>query len=186
MSTEALVDNVVVDVPDCPLITIRLAVAWAARDFCARSDAWLERDKHVVAMTHPKQGQVIVPSYGEAMRLTRLVIDGRDTVQGPEWHQPSPETVTFTREIESQLLIGDLAMRPHRDKMPPEEIIARWGEAFEHGARFRLLTMPQAWRDLEMAKYYQAQYSALISEAKASARLGHARGHQRVKARRFI
>lgn len=186
MDIEDLVDTVMLDVPDCPLMTIRQAILWAARDFCTQADAWVEKDKHVVAMINPLEGQVISPSYGEPLRLVKLKIDERDTIQGSWWHQPTPETVTFSREIEDHILIGDLAMRPHRGKMPIEEVVTRWGEAFENGARYRLLIMPQAWRDPDMAQHYRSLFNNAVSEAKSAARLGHARGHNRVKPRRFI
>lgn len=186
MDIEDLVDKVMLDVPDCPLMTIRQAVLWAARDFCTRADAWVERDKHVVAMINPLEGQVISPTFGEPVRLVSLKIGDKDTTQDGLWQQPTPTTVKFTREIEDQILIGALAMRPHRDKAPPEEVIIRWGEAFEDGARYRLLIMPQPWRDPDMAQHYRTQFSQAVSEAKAASRLGHARGHNRVKPRRFI
>lgn len=186
MDIEDLVERVMLDVPDCPLMTIRQAIYWAARDFCSRADAWVEKDKHVVAMINPLEGQVISPSYGEPIRLVSLKISDRDTVQDGLWTQPTPTTVVFKQQVEDQILLGSLAMRPHRDKLPPEEVVARWGEAFEDGARYRLLIMPQAWRNPDMAQHYQTLYSQAVSEAKQASRLGHARGHNRVKPRRFI
>lgn len=186
MDINSLVDKVILDVPDCPIMTIRDQIRWAARDLCTRADVWVERDQPVVAMISALEGEVMPTTYAEPLRLVSLKIGERVTVQGPEWTQTSPTTVSFSREIKDSMLYGDLAVRPLRDKMPPDAILDRWGEAIEDGARYRLLLMPQPWRNAEMAQYYMRRYEDSVSEAKSSSRLGHARGHNRVKSRRFI
>jgi len=186
MNLEDLVNNVILDVPDCPLMTIRQEIMRSSRKFCTDADAWVERDKVCVAMVTTKTGAITPPSYGEPIRLNSLTLDGDKVRQGRVWKQVDPGTVEFTHTPSETILKGDLVMRPHPNKMPPEEIIERWSEAFEDGARGRLLLMPQPWRDSAMAEFYLRRREEACSEAKQASRLGHGQGRTRVTQRRFM
>lgn len=185
MTLDDLANNVLLDVPDCPLMTIRQEVARSARDFCTKADAWVERGKLCVVMVSALDGKVTPPLYGEPIRLVGLTVGGRRTVQGEGWLQVDAYSVEFDREPAQNTFEGDLAMRPHPGKLPIEEVVDRWSEAFEDGARARLLLMPQPWRDPAMAEFYRLRYEAAISEAKTNSRFGHGRGKTRVQPRRF-
>jgi len=185
MTLNELVNQVVQDVPEAPLLTIRETLARMARELCTEADAWVQRGEPVVVAANTDYPQVVA-SQGEPLRIVSLTLHGRERMQGDGFRQPAPTVIEFDRRPEGSLLYGQLACRPAPGDMPPEEVVSRWGEVIADGARWRLLLLPQPWRNAELASYYQQRFLAGVADARQHARLGHARGGARVKARRFI
>ncbi|WP_163557583.1 hypothetical protein [Halomonas sp. NO4] len=184
---DELVDNVVMEVPDAPLMTIRDMLRWAGRRLCTEADVWVERDGPIVAGADTDYPEVIVPAGAEALRIRELKTDDDFTYElGVHFTQPTPSTVAFEIDPSDSLLYGELAVRPQPGKTPPESVMERYYEALCDGARSRLFLLPQPWQNADLATLYQRRFQAAITEAKQHAQLGHARGTRRVKARRFI
>jgi len=182
---QQLIQQVVQDVPEAPLLTIREMLNRMARELCTEADAWVQRNQPVVVAANTSYPQIMA-SQGEPLRIISLVINGRECIQGDGFHQITPTEVAFDRRPSEPLLYGALACRPEMGQAAPDEVLARWGEVIADGTRWRLLLLPQPWRDTELASYYQQRYLAGIADAKQHSRLGHARGGARVAMRRFI
>ncbi|SNY95569.1 hypothetical protein [Halomonas sp. hl-4] len=180
-----LIDNVALDVPDAPRATIRSALARASREFCTEADAWVTEEGPVIYGAATDYPLMVAPA-GEALRIVSLTMDGQTVTQGERFEQVSPTEIVFHRTPSENVISGRLACRPKRGDMPPNEVLSRWGEPIGDGARWRLLLMPQVWRDPELATYYERRFLAGITDAKQQSRLGYARGGARVNMRRFI
>jgi len=180
-----LVQQVAQDVPEAPLLTIREMLSRVARELCTEADVWVQRDQPVVVAANTPYPQIMA-SQGEALRIISLTINGREYAQGEGFRQLSPAEIEFDRQPSESLIYGALACRPEMGQAAPDEVLARWGEVIADGARWRLLLLPQPWRDTELAPYYQQRYLAGVTDAKQHSRLGHARGGARVNMRRFI
>lgn len=185
MTVSDLANQVLQDVPEAPLLTIRETLARMARELCTEADVWVQRDEPVVVAANTDYPQVAA-SQGEPLRIVSLTLSGRERVQGNGFRQPAPTVVEFDRRPETSLIYGQLACRPLPGEMPPYEVVSRWGEVIADGARWRLLLLPQPWRDPELATYYQQRFLAGVADARQHSRLGHARGGARVKMRRLI
>lgn len=186
MTLQEMVDIVVQEVPEAPLMTIRDRLRWAARELCTRADVWVQTGEPVVVAADTDQ-PVVVASRGEPLRIISLRIDGRDVTQSDNWFtQTSPKTVTFHRKPKENVLDGRLACRPHPGEMPPDDVNDAWGDTMTDGAIWRLLMMPQPWRQPELAEYYQRKFLHGVNIAKQRSRLGHGRGGVRAKPRRFL
>jgi hypothetical protein len=182
---QQLIQQVVQDVPEAPLLTIREMLNRMARELCTEADAWVQRNQPVVVAANTSYPQIMA-SQGEPLRIISLVIDGRECVQGEGFRQLTPTEVSFDRQPSESLLYGALACRPEIGDSVPDEVLNRWGDVIADGARWRILLLPQPWRDAELASYYQQRYLAGVADARQHSRLGHARGGARVNMRRFI
>jgi len=185
MTLDELVSDVALEVPDAPRASIRDTLAWAAREFCTEADAWVTGEEPIIYgadTDHP----MLVPPQGEPVRIISLTLGGREVTQGSAFEQRGPTDIHFHQRPSVSVVYGRLACRPRVGDMPPAEVTSRWSTAIADGARWRLLMLPQPWRNPELALYYQQRFLAGIAEARQHARLGHARGSARVKARRFI
>lgn len=185
MNLAEMIQQVSMDVPDAPLMTVRNALSWAARDFCKDADAWVIENQPIVVAANTEYPEVSA-SEGEPLRIVTLNLQGRDRQQGDGYFQPTPTSIRFDRKPSESILYGSLACRPKVGDMPPETVGDRWGEAFCNGARYRLLMMPQPWRDGQTATYYQRLFEQAKGEAKQQACLGHGLGSARVRLRPFI
>ncbi|MDT8895639.1 hypothetical protein RSO41_13355 [Halomonas sp. I1] len=185
MTLEELVQQVLMDVPDAPMMTVRDAVRRMARELCTEADVWVQEGEPVVVAANTANPQVTASS-GQPFRIVSLTLNGRECIQGQGFDQPTPTTIEFYERPEASLVYGRLACRPAVGDMPPTEVVDRWDMAIANGARWRLLMLPQQWRNPELANYYRRQYLADVATAKQTSRLGHARGGARIKARRFI
>ncbi|MBW5800678.1 hypothetical protein [Halomonas elongata] len=185
MTLDDLVHQVAQDVPEAPLMTVRDTITRMARELCTEADVWVQEGEPVVVAANTDNPEIVASS-GEPLRLISLQIDGRERVQGHSFYQPTPTTIELYQRPKASMLYGRLACRPAMGDIPPDEVMERWGMAIANGARWRLLMLPQPWRDFERANYYHQQYLTDVATARQNSRLGHARGGARVKARRFI
>lgn len=185
MTQDDIVNQVVQDVPEAPLMTIREAVTRMARELCTDADVWVQSDEPVVFGANT-DSPAVQAAQGEPIRIVSLSIGGRDRLQGDGFFQPTPGTIDLDERHATSTISGQLACRPKKGEMPPPGVVSRWADVIADGARWRLLMLPQPWRDLEAAAYYQQRYLQGTSDAKQASRLGHARGGAKVKARRFV
>jgi len=185
MTLNEIVSQVTVDVPEAPLMTVREQIKRMARELCQDSEAWAVEGLVVVAA---KSGypQLLAPEGGEVLRILELYDGDRLMRPGQDFEQRRPDSIEILRKPQSDTLTGRLACRPETGADLPDTLLKDWGDTLANGARWRLLLMPQPWQNPELGSYYQAQYRIGSTDAKRLAILGHARGGNRVKARRFI
>ncbi|SDI27929.1 hypothetical protein SAMN04487867_10466 [Vreelandella titanicae] len=185
MSSDDLVQDVITIVPEAPFMTIREALQWSARKFCTEADAWVTDEQPIIYGADSDYPMIVAPQ-GEPLRIVSLTLNGREVTQGEGFEQSSPTAIHFSQKPKESAVSGRLACRPKRGDMPPAEVTDRWSEPIADGATWRLLMMPQPWKNPELAIYYERRFLAGITDARQHSRLGHARGGARVKARRFI
>ncbi|MCE3025730.1 hypothetical protein [Salinicola sp. DM10] len=185
MNLVEMTQMVSVDVPTAPLMTVRDALAWAARAFCTDADAWVVEGQPVVVAANTDYPEVLSDE-GEPLRILSLALEGGERRQGEGFSQVSATSIHFDRRPSESVLYGSLACRPTVGEMPPAVVCDRWGEAFCDGARYRLLVMPQPWRDPDMARHYRDNFERAKASARQLSSLGHGIGGACVKMRRFI
>lgn len=185
MTQDDIVNQVVQDVPEAPLMTIREAVIRMARELCTEADAWVQDGEPVVVAANTDYPEVEA-SRGEPLRIISLTINGRECGNGEGYRQTSPKTVILDRKPSASVIYGRLACRPIRGDMPPSSVVSRWADVIADGARWRLLALPQPWKDMDLALYHQRLWQSGVNDAKRLARYGHQTGGARVRSRRFL
>ena len=183
MKLDDLTRQVLQEVPEAPLMTIKDQIRRMAREFCTEADAWVETGYVVAGATG--QYPQIVSGQGQPLRVIEL-FDGEERISGGSFRQSTSTTIEFDRTPENDMLKGRVACRPGLDDDPPDEVLERWAEPIGDGAKWRLLMMPQPWQNGELSSFYQRSYNAGINEAKRLSRLGHNNGRNRVRARPFL
>lgn len=186
MTINDLVDSLIIEVPGCPLPTIRDMLRWAQRELCSEGNAWIVSDGPVVVGANTPFAEVDVPSGAETLRIIRLLQDGRELKPGVDFRQNASNGVEFLRSVpQSVTVLGAIACRPAYGKDMPAELLSRWAEALLDGARSRLLALPQPWRDVQLAEHSRRKFLDYQAEARALAVDGHQSGSVRMQTRRF-
>lgn len=186
MTINDLVDSLIIEVPGCPLPTIRDQLRWAQRELCAEGNVWISRDGPVVVAANTGHAEVEAPAGAEALRIVSLFDGARRLTPGVDYRQLGPSTVALTRPAGQSALLGELACRPLPGADMPPDLLARWGEALSDGARYKLLILPQPWRDAAMAEFYRRKFADAQTDARALAHDGMQYGSVRMSVRRFV
>lgn len=186
MTLEDLTHATLVDAPGAPIMTVRDMLRWAMRELCAQGNAWIVDGEVATAAPDGETADLVAPADAEPVRLLTLKLDGRDIPPGGRYRQDAPGTITLTPSIDASALEGRLAVQPIAGASLPEMLITTHAETLRHGALWRLLMMPQPWRDPETAMFHRQHWQAGITTAKQLASYGHHVGGGRVRARRFI
>jgi len=183
MTLDELVEQVALDIPGVPRLSIADQIKRAARELCTDADAWV-RNGYAVAGATTDYPQIITND-SEPLRILELK-DGNRLIPSGQYRQTSATTIEFSRTPDNDLLMGKVACRPPPGDEPPAELLSRWGEQIADGARWRLLLMPQPWRDPQLAAYYEQSFRAAKTDAKRLSRLGHNQARNRVRPRHFL
>lgn len=185
MTQDELIDQVLLDIPEAPRATVRDQIKRMAREFCQEADAWIHRG-YVAVAARSNYPQLIVPEGAEPLRIRSLKAGDRVLRLGVDYVQPDPGRIEMLRKPDRDNLTGELACRPTTTDSLAEALLNNWADPIGDGARWRLLLMPQPWKDPGMAAYYHTQYLSGIHDAKQAASHGHARGGARVRPRPFL
>lgn len=186
MNINELTDSLVIEVPGCPLPTIRDMIRWAQRELCTQASIWIEKDGPVVTGANTPFAEVDEPSGAEALRIVRLFDSGRELMPGKDYIQRGNNGVEFLGFKPSGItLLGEIACRPAYGRDMPSELLSRWAEALLDGARSRLLIMPQPWQNPELSEHYRRKFIDAQSYARSLAASGYQTGSVRMKAPRF-
>lgn len=186
MNINDLTDSLIIEVPGCPLPTIRDMLRWAQRELCAEGNAWIVSDGPVVVGANTPFAEVDVPSGAETLRIVRLLQDGRELKPGLDYRQTGSNGVEFLRSVpHSVTLLGSIACRPAYGKDMPAELMSRWAEALLDGARSRLLSLPQPWRDAQLAEHFRRKFLDHQADARTLAADGNQSGSVRMHVRSF-
>lgn len=174
-----LLETVVQDVPDAPLMTVRDAIRWAEFKLCQDGNAWVMTDIPV-----SNEGSIIVPAEVYSVRALNVYQNGRKIGEGG-YEQTSPSQLTIHRQNENDTFTARVAVKPTAEGAMPEELRNQHFEALRHGATFRLLMLPQPWRNADLAAYHETHFTARINDAYRLSVYGQQQG-ARVKPRKFI
>ncbi|SEJ46749.1 hypothetical protein SAMN05216201_10989 [Pseudomonas linyingensis] len=185
MNTQELAESLSPELPGCPLATIRDMLRWAQRELCAEGNVWIVRDGPVVVAANTPYAEVEAPAGAEALRIIRLLLDGRPLRPGVDYRQHDTGVEFLCGMPDSSTLLGAIACRPAYGQDMPAELIARWEEALLDGARYRLLRLPQPWRDPELAEFHRRRFLDAQSDARQMAVDGMQHGSIRMRTRRF-
>lgn len=182
---DRLVQAVVQDVPEAPLMTVRDMVAWAEMRLCRDGNAWVVNDEPVVVASDTPYAEIEAPAGAIPVRILEIKRDGRALVPGVDYQQVSPTRVVFDKTPDESLLYGRLAVAPAPGKSLPDDLLQEHAETLRHGALSRLLLLPQPWRDAEKSMYHEKLWRAGVNDAKRLNVYGYQPG-ARVRKRRFI
>ena len=181
-----LVDSLVIEVPGCPLPTIRDMIRWAQRELCNEGNVWLVSDGPVVVGANTPFAEVDVPSGAETLRITKLMLGGAELAPGIDYKQLGGNGVQFLRAQPKDItLLGEISCQPAYGKDMPAELISRWAEALLDGARSRLLLLPQEWQNPTLSEHYRRRFLDAQSYARSLSASGYQSGSVRMKAPRF-
>lgn len=187
MNIDSLVQSLIIEVPGCPLPTIRDMLRWAQRDLCVEGNVWIVSDGPAVVAANTRFAEVEAPTGAEVLRLMRLTLDGRDLVPGRDFKQSGGGGVEFIGVAPSSAtLTGSVSCKPSYGKDMPGNLISRWSEAIMDGARYRLLSLPQPWRDTDRAEFHRRLFLDAQSHARQLAVDGVQHGSIRMRVRGFI
>ena len=187
MTVDDLVHSLAIEVPGCPTPTIRDMLRWAQRELCDKGNVWLSSDGPVVVAANTPFAEVELPLNAEAIRITKLVDDGRTLTPGEDYVQSGSNGIHFLKlKPESVTMMGEVACMPSYGKDMPASLMSRWSEAIMDGARSRLLILPQAWQNPTLSEHYRRSFMDAQSSARSLASSGHQYGSVRMNVRGFI
>ncbi|GAD62024.1 hypothetical protein [Aquipseudomonas alcaligenes] len=186
MTINDLVDLLQPDFPGCPRATLRDMLRWAQRELCTEGNVWVHNDGLAVVAAQSDAPAIEVPPGAEVLRIFWLKDAGRDLVPGDAFWQPTASTVEFRLPPTSDELDGALVCRPTLGRDMPADLLSRWSEALIHGAKYRLFSMPQPWRDLALSDYHSRQFLSAQADARHLALTGHQQGCVRMQVPRFL
>lgn len=187
MTVDDLVQSLAIEVPGCPTPTIRDMLRWAQRELCDKGNVWLSSDGPVVVAANTPFAEVELPLNAEAIRITKLVDDGRTLTPGEDYVQSGSNGIHFLKlKPESVTMMGEVACMPSYGKDMPASLMSRWSEAIMDGARSRLLILPQAWQNPTLSEHYRRSFMDAQSSARSLASSGHQYGSVRMNVRGFI
>lgn len=187
MTTNELAESLAIEVPGCPMQTIRDMIRWAQRELCSEGNVWLVSDGPVVVGANTPFAEVDVPSGAETLRITRLMQGGRKLVPGVDYKQSGSNGVEFLGQQPKEVtLLGEISCRPSLGNDMPAELISRWAEALMDGARSRLLLLPQEWQNPTLSEHYRRKFLDAQSYARSLSASGYQAGSVRMKVRPFI
>lgn len=184
MTIDDLVGDVIQSVPEAPMLSIRDALRWAQRELCKDGNAWVVSDGPVVVAANTPYAEIEAPPGARPVRVLSLSRGDHPLEPGADYTQASPSSVELKIKPKQSTLSGRLAVRPDKDM--PEALLAEHSETLCHGAKYRLLTLPQPWRDPDMAEFHHRHWRAGINDAYRLSMYGHHVGGAKAKLRRFI
>jgi hypothetical protein len=186
MDINDLVQALEPEFPACMAATLLDNLRWSQRELCEDGNAWVVNDGPVVFGADTPFATVEPPLDAEAVRLISLTRKGRKLRAGADYTQSGDNLVTFNIPIDTPEIEGQLSCKPEIGKDLPDELLSRWFEALLDGARARLMVLPQPWRDLQMAQYYQLKFAHHKAQARERAMTGHQAGSVRMRVPRFF
>ncbi|WP_433925047.1 hypothetical protein ACN06F_09090 [Vreelandella sp. 21] len=174
-----LLQTVVQDVPEAPLMSVRDAIRWAEFRLCQDGNAWI-----VDASVTP-EGAIMAPEGTHCVRVLTLYLSDRVMAPGIDYEQLSPESVSIHRASGGDTFTARVAVKPTSNGNLPDSLRRQHFETLRHGATHRLLLLPQPWRNVEQAAYHERHFTAGINDAYRLSVYGQQQG-ARVQPRRFI
>ncbi|MCC5904038.1 MAG: hypothetical protein JJT87_19175 [Halomonas sp.] len=173
-----LLQTVVQDVPEAPLMTVRDALKWAEMRLCQDGNAW------IVHVPVTSEGAITAPVGATYVRALTVYRNGRKMTAGADYEQVSPDAVVIHRQSHTDTFTARIAVKPNDDGALPTELRDQHFETLRHGATHRLLLLPQPWRNAEQAAYHEMHFNAGINDAYRLSVYGQQQG-ARVTPRRF-
>jgi hypothetical protein len=186
ITTAEMAETLSIELPSCPLATIRDMIRWAQRELCSEGNAWISRGEPVVAAADTDYAELEIPVGAEAIRIISLNSDGRVLRPGIDYTQTGPNSIVFLSRPTSAMVYGELACRPSAGLDMPPEILTRWSEALMDGARYRLFMLPQSWREPNLAEFFRRKFMDSQADCRSISRSGYQAGSVKMQFPRFI
>jgi hypothetical protein len=185
-TTAQLAITLSTEFPACPLATIRDMIRWAQRTLCYEGNIWVVRDAPCVTAADTDYAELEAPATGEAVTVMGLLDEnGRGYKPGIDYIQLSPTEIEFRTKPKTKVIWGQMICRPKIGLDMPAELITRWSESLMDGARYKLLLLPQPWKDPQLADFYNRKFLDQQSAARDQAQNGYQYGSVRAKTRPF-
>lgn len=180
-----LAEDLLIDVPGCPMATIRDALEYAQRELCTNGLAWVVDDEFVVVGAGSPQPEVDTPRSAEVITVMKLVMGGRHLKGGVDYKVTASGKVNLRVSPTEQLLRGEMQCRPAPGQSMPPELVARWSQDLKHGALYRLLQMPMPWGNPQKSEYHRIKFFESQGRANALYWEGHQAGSIKMRVPRF-
>lgn len=178
MTLDDLVQSTMMDAPEAPIMTVRDMLRWAMRMLCEEGNAWVEEG--VIATATGDTAIAASPSGADSVRVLSFSSPAR-----LGFCQTSPTSIKLDRDPGVTSLEGRLVVRPTETSPMPEELVGEHADTLRHGALWRLLMLPQPWRDPDTAMLHHRYWVAGVNDAKRLSWYGRQAGGSRVTPRRF-
>ena len=175
MKLNDLVQSLIIEVPGCPMPTIRDMLRWAQRELCSEGNVWIVNDGPAVVAANTSYAEVEAPQGAEVFASHAAI---------PGWSRAQAWSLSLGRPVlallsfwahhrKASVLTGSVSCRPAYGEDMPDALVSRWSETIMDGARYRLLNLPQPWQNAERAEFHRR----LFLDAQSNARTTRCRWH---------
>lgn len=204
-----IIDEVVAEVPGCPVYTVRKQVIWAAIEFCRETNVSvyteyeidIDADCEVIQLPCPSASvRVWQPLWIKTARAGNSTLHPlnrrRLAERGANWQGLEGDwPLSYVRLNKDRIQLipmpkndHEAALTIHCSYLPAREatrldevLIEEYGDAIINGALYRLLRMSkQAWHDAVESRERRDWFSMAMSDAKALAIKDFQSGEQTV------
>ena len=201
---------VLAEVPACPDITLRLALAQTAIDFCRRTLAWSSFSDPIRLVAGNRDYDLEVPLQGRVLMVDSLFHGAREVyakttqelqVGMPDWQTAEASDPLFYNTPDSRDVIR-LYPRPNLTGTTllakvtfvplsgattlPDFLGHDYMDTIAAGTKARLMVMPEPlWMNLQMAAFYKGQFDLDVENARITQIHERTRGTLSVPPRRF-
>lgn len=186
MTLDDLIDDVQMDAPRAPRLTIKGELLRAMSNLCIEGNAWVHRSGPVVVAANTPHAELEAPPGAIPVRIISLESSGKPLRPGVHYNQQGPSSIDLSTGMKTSTLYGALAVKPKRGEQMPDELVDAHAETLKHGALYRLMMLPQPWQSSELAVYHRRYWEAGVTRAKQIAAYGHQAGGSKIRSRQFI
>lgn len=177
-----------VELPGCPIPTIKLALNRSASRFCEKSKAWREKLDPITAVVGTTEYEIdLLPADSRLILIDQVWLDGRE--MDPSLYEKS--TLTLLKLTTAPSAAGTLevlaVLAPTLDAQSLPDVLAdRWYEGVSEGAKAFLKKIPnQPWYDPTGAATAEQLFISKAAEARIESETGFVRGSMRTTPRAF-
>lgn len=183
--------DIILRVRKCPTPVIDHMLRLAAIDFCERSRVWQEDEEDLITTVDgtPEYTIASTSSEGEIAGIVELHFDDtNDTELGVKTEKELRDNDSGWRILEDKPtdyiqkdlttvrlypipddeydIDGKLWLTPNKTGTTlPDFLYQEWREEIGWGALERILTLPEVWKDLDLALYYGTKFENGIDKA---------------------
>lgn len=186
---EDFVDEIQIEVPEVPAELIQQQLRQACREFCEKSNYWIENAVEITIQADTETYSLTVSNAGKEIVGVNKVYDQdlrpyekcstRDVDFG--WWQSTPETIDIyaSQEIVDYVMQIEVAIKPKLNAgafLVSAPLLSNYRDAILCGAKAKLYKIPRKdWTDFKLAQYNEAIFIAESDSARANQARGFTR-----------
>lgn len=177
-----------VEVPGCPLVLMDQKILDAAREFFRRTYIWRKELSAINIVAATTSYALTAPSGAQIVDVTKVEIQDRQLTRGFDFTMSLDADATVVLEDSPTAnitggLVVEVALMPALGTTSMEDrFYNMWPEAFAHGAKYYLMTIPgKPWSNPEAAAYYRGEFLKFIERARIRENFNKAAGGLQVK-----